>query len=309
MKLSGFTMVRNAEKYYFPIKASIQSILPIVDEFIVALGNNSADDKTREIIESIDSEKVIIIDRVWPEEAFIDGRIFAMETNFALSQCTGDWCFYLQADEVVHEQDLNLIVQYCQTYRHNLEVDGFLFNYHHFFGDYKHYLPVHGWYKNEIRIVRNKANIYSYKDAQSFRKKENSKLQVIEIEPYIYHYGWVRPPELMQSKKKEQDSMHHGIAKIDLEYQLKPNEFDYGPLGNVPVFEGKHPAVMKDFIAKMHWKNKLNYSKKGKLNRPKLKHEKVKYRILTFFENLFRGGKDFFGYSNWISIPNKDKHN
>ena len=31
MKISGFTMVRNAEKYYFPIKASIESILPIVE--------------------------------------------------------------------------------------------------------------------------------------------------------------------------------------------------------------------------------------------------------------------------------------
>jgi len=32
-------MVKNASKFYFPIKESIQSILPIVDEFIVALGD------------------------------------------------------------------------------------------------------------------------------------------------------------------------------------------------------------------------------------------------------------------------------
>lgn len=47
MKISGFTMVRNATKYYFPIKESILSILPIVDEFIIALGDNDPDDYTR----------------------------------------------------------------------------------------------------------------------------------------------------------------------------------------------------------------------------------------------------------------------
>jgi len=300
-------MVRNADRYYFPIKASIESILPIVDEFIVALGDNSKDDRTREIIESIGSDKVKIIDRVWAESEFIDGNIFANETSFALSQCTGDWCFYLQADEVVHEKDLEGIVKSCRKYLENKNVDGFLFNYHHFFGDYDHYLPVHGWYKNEIRIVRNNAGIFSYKDAQSFRKGNNEKLNVIEIGAYIYHYGWVRPPELMQSKKKEQDSMHHGIEKIEHQYKFKPEEFDYGFLGGIPVFKEKHPGVMNDFIANLNWKHKLNYTEKRVLNRPKLSHEKVKYQWLTMIENSLNNGKDIFGYSNWnkIKIANK----
>ena len=102
MKISGFTMVRNATKYYFPVRESIESILPIVDEFIVALGKGDSGDTTREAIESIGSPKIRIIDRVWREEDFAESRIFAIETNFALSQCTGDWCFYLQADEVIH---------------------------------------------------------------------------------------------------------------------------------------------------------------------------------------------------------------
>ena len=139
----------------------------------------------------------------------------------------------------------------------------------------------------------------SNKDAQSFRKKDDDKLNIVEIKPYIYHYGWVRPPEMMQSKKKEQDSMHHGIDKIEDEYKLKANEFDYGLLGKIPVFKDSHPAVMNEFITKMHWGKKLNQTKKGKLNRDKMKHEKTKYRIISFFENTLNGGKDFFGYTNW----------
>ena len=295
-------MVRNADKYYFPIKESIESILPIVDEFVVALGDNSEGDKTREIIESIGSDKVKIIDRVWSQQEFIDGNIFAKETNIALSECTGDWCFYLQADEVVHEKDLDNIKMYCQKYLDNEEVDGFLFHYNHFFGDYDHYLPVHSWYKNEIRIVRNRVGIYSYKDAQSFRRNDNQKLNVIEIEPYIYHYGWVRPPELMQSKRQEQASMHHGIDKSTDEYLLKPNEFDYGYLGSVAEFKDTHPAVMQGFISAIPWKHKLNYKHKGRLNRPKMKHEKFKYQLLSFLEKTFNGNRYFFGYSNWNKI-------
>jgi hypothetical protein len=307
MKISGFTMVRNATKYYFPVKESILSILPIVDEFIVALGNCDPDDNTRQEIESINSDKIKIIDRIWLEENFVDGRAFAIETTFALNQCSGDWCIYLQADEVIHEKDLKLIHESCAKNLSNNDIDGFLFNYYHFYGDYEHFLPFHGWYKNDIRIVRNGIGAFSYKDAQSFRKKDNNKLNVLTINAHIYHYGWVRPPHLMQSKKKEQDSIHHGNAKTNKEYALKPNEFDYGALGKIPVYKESHPKVMDDFRDRINWTDKLNYTKKSELSRNKMKHEKSKYRFITFLENTFNGGKDFWGYSNWhkLTISNK----
>jgi glycosyltransferase involved in cell wall biosynthesis len=300
MKISGFTMVRNAEKLYFPIKESIQSVLPIVDEFIVALGEG--DDNTRGLIESIGSDKIKIYDRQWHEKDFVESRIFAQETNFALQQCSGDWCFYIQADEVVHEQDLPRIAQACHIYLPDQRVDGLLFKYLHFFGDYDHYLPFHGWYKNEIRIIRNRAGIYSFRDAQSFRKGENQKLNVVALDAHVYHYGWVRPPHLMQRKKQVHDSIHHGVDKTEKAYRLLPNEFDYGPLGRVPRFPGTHPAVMAGFIKKMDWQQKLNYARSGKPDRGQMKHEKWKYRVISFLENTLNGGRDFVGYTNWHII-------
>lgn len=302
MKISGFTMVRNADKFYFPVKESILSILPVVDEFIIALGDSEEGDRTREFIESIDSDKIKIYDRVWSKEDFEGGRILATETNFALSKCTGDWCFYIQADEVIHEKDLPQIREYCEKYVDDKRVDGFLFNYHHFFGDYEHYLPVHGWYKNEIRIVRNNIGVYSRKDAQSFRKNEEEKLNVIPIEPYVYHYGWVRPPETMRSKNKEHDSFHSDEHNVNEKYKNIPIGFDYGALGNIPIFKDSHPAVMDEFRQKIYWKDRLNYSKKAKLKRGEMKHEKLKYRIITFLENTLNGGRDFVGYSNWKKV-------
>lgn len=299
MKISGFTMVRNAEKLYYPVKESIQSVLPVVDEFIVALGKGDDDDKTRAKILSIGSEKIKIFDRIWHEEDFVRGKVMADETNFALSQCSGDWCIYLQADEVVHEDDLNIIRDACIKNDENTMIDGFLFKYHHFWGDYEHYLPFHGWYKNEIRMIRNHRAIYSVKDAQSFRKGNDEYLVVKEINARIFHYGWVRPPKCMQTKKNQIDSIYHGTEAINRVSGLLPNEFDYGALGNIPLFKETHPSVMNEFRTKFDWTDKLNYSHEANLLRPKFKHEKVKYRLMSWIENRLNSGRDIFGYSNW----------
>ena len=53
MKISGFTFVRNATKLYLPVRESIISVLPLVDEFIIALGDCAHDDKTLEEIKKL----------------------------------------------------------------------------------------------------------------------------------------------------------------------------------------------------------------------------------------------------------------
>ena len=302
MKISGFTMVRNAEKLYFPIRESILSILPMVDEYVIALGKGDPDDHTEEIIREINSPKIKVYPRVWSEESFRESRIRAEETNFALSKCTGDWCFYLQADEVIHEDDLPVIKDACKQFRDDERTDGFLFNYHHFWGDYDHHLPYHGWYKNEIRVIRNNRGIQSIKDAQSFRKKNGSKLTVRAIDARVFHYGWVRPPELMQNKKKVHDGLHRGTSQAEKEYADRGNHYDYGPLGRLPFFKETHPSVMKDKIKDHHWKDQLNYTRNWIPTRPLNKHEKLKYRTLTWIENNLLGGKEIGGYSNWNII-------
>ncbi len=297
MTISGFTMVRNATRFYFPIKESILSILPIVDEFVIALGKGDENDKTEEEILSIGSPKIKIIHRIWDESRFLNSAVFRDETNAALKECTGDWCFYIQADEVVHENDLKEIKDICQKHLNNKEVEGILFNYFHFWGDYNHYLPFHGWYKNEMRIIRNNPEIISYKDAQSFRKKDNSKLKVARSNAYIYHYGWVRPPNTMKSKKKEHDSIHRG--KSNTEQVVTYQEFNYGPIGRIPLFKGTHPKVMNERIKEFFWSDKLNYGKQITKDRDLFKHEKIKYKVITWFERNIFGGKQLFGYSNW----------
>lgn len=311
MKISGFTMVKNADKLYYPIRPAIESILPIVDEFVVALGDCDEDDATLAQIEAIKSPKVKIIHTVWDINTYPNGMENAHQTDIAKAACSGDWLFYLQADEVVHEQYLKTIQNACQKYLDHPEVEGFLFKYKHFFGDYQHYQNCYGWYPHEIRIVRNRPDIHSFQSAQSFRripdfdgksyrKKEGTfKLNVVSLDAYIYHYGWVRPPQLMQKKSKSLDTIHKGAAQVAAIYKERLDYFDYGSLANLPIFEGSHPEVMEAFIAQFDWQDLLHYEKNYRPNRPPMKHEKWRSKVLTFIEQKIFQGKQFFGYSNW----------
>lgn len=310
MKISGFTMARNADKLYFPWKQAIESILPIVDEFVVAMGNNDADDNSRALIESIGSPKIKIIDSPWDIEKYPRGMENAHQTDIAKSYCTGDWLFYLQADEVVHEKYLPEIRANCEKYLNDKEVEGFLFRYKHFWGDYNHYHDSHRWYKHEIRIIRNHPDIHSWESAQSFRRipnfdglnyrqQENTfMLNVVQLEAEIFHYGWVRPPKTMKNKMKALNTIHKGAKKAE-EIDNQNQNFDYGPLNQLKTFKGTHPAVMADWIARFDWKNELQFKGQPNKNRKKHKHEQLRYRIVTWVENVFLLGKVHWGFKNY----------
>ena len=311
MKISGFSFGRNTSKLYYPIKESILSILPICDEFIFVLGKGDEDDNTLEILESIDSPKLKLIHTEWDTEKFPNGTENAHQTYIAISHCTGDWLFYVQADEVVHEKYLPIIQKRCEDLLDHAEVEGLLFKYKHFFGDYEHYINHHGWYQNEIRIIRNRPDIHSFESAQSFRripqfdgksyrKQEGTHLlKVAPLDAYIYHYGWVRPPKYMQSKKKALDSIHKGDKKAESLYKERGDDFDYGPLKNMLQFKETHPAVMADKMKDFSWASSLNYTNNKKPNRPPFKHEKLKYRLISWAERNLNGGKHFFPFKNW----------
>ncbi len=311
--------MRNTDKFYYPLTESILSVLSIVDEFVIALGKGDPDDRTEEILRAIRSDKIKIIPTEWNVKEYPGGTEFAHQTDIAKQHCTGDWLIYLQSDEVIHEDYLPVIQEYCKFYLRNEKVEGFLFDYKHFFGDYDHYIVSHCWYPREIRIIRNQINIHSWGDAQSFKvmesfngkdyrqKKDTRLLNVVKIPAEIFHYGWVRPPYLMQVKSKAMDSSYHDPNKIESEYSKKSSEFDYGSLHSLDVYKRTHPEVMAGFISKFNWKDKLHYEKKYKANRVPMKHEKLKYRIISWIEQNLMGGKLLFGYKNWRILPDRLK--
>lgn len=201
MKVTGFTFIKNAVRFQFPVVEAIQSILPVCDEVVIVVGDSN--DGTRELVNTIGPDKINIIDSVW-DNNLKDGRVLAAETDKAFKEISSDtdWCFYIQADEVVHEEGYEEIIDTMTKWKNAKEVDGLLFKYRHFYGSYDYIGVSSRWYKNEIRIIKNDKRIFSYRDAQGFRKGENEKLNVKSLNAYIHHYGWVREPKIMLAKKE-----------------------------------------------------------------------------------------------------------
>ncbi len=301
MKISGFSFARNAQKLYYPVAESIKSILPICDEFYIAIGTGDDDDRTREEVESIGDPKVHIIDTVWSDRDTLKGHVHGQQTNIALEKCTGDWCFYIQADEALHEKYLDTVRKRCEELQDDRDVEGLLFRYKHFWGDYEHYHVNHAWYPREIRVIRNNLGIRSWQSAQSFRK-DGEKIRVADVDAEIFHYGWVRPPEYMNKKRREFATTHRGRNWVDENYRNEGAEFDYGSLARLKKYEGTHPAVMRRWVDAFNWGDKLQYTGKSPVRH---KHEKCKYRLVTFLEQNILGGRQLFGFKNYIRLGNK----
>lgn len=251
MSLSGFTFVRNAIRFDYPVVEAITSILPLCDDFVVAVGNS--DDGTRALIESIGSEKIRIIDTVWDDTLRVGGKVLALETDkaFAAIPAESTWAFYIQADEVVHERYHDAIRQSLERWSDDPQIEGLLFDYVHFYGSYDFIGDSRKWYRKEVRIIRNDKQIHSWMDAQGFRKN-GQKLKVAPAHGSVYHYGWVKPPENQQAKMESFHKYWHTDSWIE-KMVPKTSAFDYSNIDALARFHGTHPKVMQERIAKINW--------------------------------------------------------
>jgi hypothetical protein len=253
MKVSGFTFCRNAVRYDYPVVESIRSILPIVDEFVVNVGR--CDDGTLGLIRSIADPKLHIVESVWDETLQKDGLIYSQQTNIALSHCTGHWAFYLQADEVVHEDDLPRVMEAMRVNYQKPQVLGLIFRFLHFVADYWSTNPW--FYHKAVRIIRNDGQVASCGDAVGFcHKADGCYLQsgprewLAPAGTRIFHYGWVKDPKTLLAKKREQIRAHHGDAPPPSDAKLCAQEtFEFEDYPILRQFHGSHPGVMQARIA------------------------------------------------------------
>lgn len=260
MKVTGFTIIRNAIKFDYPVVEAITSILPLCDEFVVAVGNS--EDATLDLVESIGSPKIRIIQTIWDDSIRQGGRTLAVETDkaFAAIDSDTDWAFYIQSDEVIHEKYHPAIREAMEKWKDDRRVEGLLFNYTHFYGSYDYVGDSRTWYKREIRIVRYDKNVRSFHDAQGFRLG-NRIMYVKNTGASVYHYGWVKPPALQQSKQQYFHKLWHDDAWMEKNIQ-KVGEFDYSKIDSLARFTGTHPEVMRERISRKNWEFSFDPTKK-----------------------------------------------
>lgn len=287
MKVSGFTFIKNAIKYDYPIVEAIQSILPLCDEVVVAVGKS--EDETLGLIQSIAPEKIKIVETEWDESLREGGRVLAVETDKAFKAISkdSDWAFYIQGDEVMHEKFIPIVRQAMEEHKDNAKVDGLLFNYLHFYGSYDYVGSADSWYPNEIRVIKNNSSIYSFKDAQGFRKGEDEKLRVKAIDACIYHYGWVKEPKAMQKKQEDFNKLWHSDEWVE-QNVAKAEEFDYlKGISSLYKFQDEHPKVMQPRIQRKNWQFDYDISFNSRSIRYRLKGALKRYLGIDLSHNNY----------------------
>jgi hypothetical protein len=290
MKITGFTIIKNAVKNDYPVVEAITSILPVVDEMLVSIGDG--EDDTEALIRSIHSDKIRIVHSVWNKDLHKGGEVLAVETNKALvwAATDADWLFYIQADEVVHEQYHAAIRNAALQYKDDSRVEGLLFKYLHFYGTYNYVGDSRQWYHREVRIIRNIKDISSYRDAQGFRRN-GEKLKVKLVDAAIYHYGWVKSPRQMFEKQKNVSTLWHESQEA-WQKIVKEDFFDFNNnYDSLEKFSGTHPAVMQERIRRQNWNIELD---------TRSKKFSAKDWILHWIEK--KTGRRLFDFRNYTII-------
>ena len=238
MKVSAFTFIKNGQILGYPFIQSIMSILPIIDEFIINVGNS--EDATLEEIKAIKDPKIRIIQSHWNDNMNDRGFVYGQQKMIAQYNCTGDWAFYIEGDEIYHENDLDKIYMSMKENLENPQVEALVFDFYHFYVNISSYLNSPGWYRSEARIIKNSLRTYA-PDGLFWLVLDSNKNgrypKAKHTGATCYHYGWVRSVDKMNLKSEKVQKYWGGNAK----------KIDYSKMDQsiISLFKGTHPKIIQ----------------------------------------------------------------
>jgi hypothetical protein len=273
MKVSAFTFIKNGQLLGYPFIQSIKSILTIVDEFIINVG--LGEDSTLDEIKKINDPKIRIIQSHWNDNMKDRGFVYGQQKMVAQYNCTGDWAFYIEGDEIYHENDLDRIHMSMKEHLNNSNVEALIFDFYHFYGNGNSYLDSPGWYRTEARIIKNSLRTYA-PDGLFWVVLDSNKNgrypKAKHTGAKCYHYGWVRSENQMNLKSEKVQKYWGGSAK----------KIDYSKMDQsiIKKFQGTHPKIIQNWLP-----NDIGLFKADPSY--KLTNKQKKHRIMIFFENLF----------------------
>jgi glycosyltransferase involved in cell wall biosynthesis len=277
MKVSAFTFIKNGQVLGYPFLQSIMSILPIVDEFVVNVGES--EDDTLELIQSIKDEKIRIIVSKWNDKMQVKGFTYGQQKMIAQFNCTGDWAFYIEGDEVYHENELDQIKKSMETHLNDPKVEALVFDFYHFYGNANSILNSSGWYRSEARIIKNSVRAYA-PDGLFWLILDSNKIgrypRAKRTGATCYHYGWVRTENQMNLKS----------SKVQKYWGKDPAIVNYSQIDQsiIEEFKGSHPQIIQEWLPEASglYQADIKY---------KLTQKEKKHRILKRLERFF--GIDF----------------
>jgi len=243
MKISGFTIVRNAELLDFPVEESIRSILPLCDEVVVNLGRS--EDGTLDRVRAIADPKIRILETEWN---FSRGEaVLREETARAMRACRHPWGLCIQADEVLHESGVAALREAIETADRDQRVEGVVVKYRHIFGGAGWEAVNRRWYRREVRAVRldPARGLQPYRDAQGFRVgNEHRRVRSLLADAEIFHYGWLRSAAALRARGAVDRKLYPGRWVPPVESAAVLRWFP-----GIRPFRGSHPAIAAAWVA------------------------------------------------------------
>lgn len=263
--LSGFTLVKNATLREYPVEAVLRTLRAVCDEVVVNVGD-SEDDTLERVRDAAgpadggpagdgpggrgasppdggDPAPVRILERTWPEEFGNHLKELSDESNRALEACSREWALYLQADELLHEDDVPDLRRALARADGDDRVEGLLFDYLHFHGSPEWVLEGRRRYRREVRVVRRGAGVRSVRDAQGFRVggEGGREPRVIRSGARIFHYGYVKSREGLDRKRRLW--MRWFGEEPDEDRRMTLHAYR-----GLRRFEGEHPAAVRPWL-------------------------------------------------------------
>lgn len=284
MKVSGFTIVRNAIELDFPVVESIRSVLPLCEEVVVNVGRST--DATLDLVRGIDDPRIRIVETEWNFAA--GGTVLRDETLRAMRACRHPWGIYIQADEVLHEQGAEAFAATLARADADARVSGVVVRYRHFFGDPDTEAVNRRWYRREVRAVRLDPDrqVLPFRDAQGFRVgDECRRVPALLADTEMFHYGWIRSAAALR-----------GRAAVDR--SLYPDREDYSHdravlrwFPGLRPFRGTHPAVAAG------WIERHRHDPDRRVTEPFFQWEHLRFHLSDAIERLT--GARWFEFRNY----------
>lgn len=229
--LTGITLVRQANRLGYPWKQCVKALTDLCDQVIINVDIHS-DDGMLDDLKKLTSKNHQFYLSVWDMKNTGDGRMLANEANKTLPEVTSDWVIYLQADEMIHQQDMHSLRLYLDTLPSNTTQVELLRTY--FWKDLNSRAPQYEIYLG--RIFRKGTHTVGGDGMYLNRLKG----EIIRSPYWIYHYSRMGPEEKVAARVKNLDQLFHDDVSVT-------KTFSYNEEPVLIPYTGTHPDGIEEF--------------------------------------------------------------
>jgi hypothetical protein len=234
MKISGIMPLRNAVKLAYPFEAAIRSLRLLCDEVVVLVDPGFDDDAV--VIRRLKDEGIVdkIVWSTWNmdnHEGHTNCEI-TVQTRIALEYATGDWVFSLQADELLHENEIGA----WRYWRDTCEADGdtaLEVPRLYFYGNLT--TLRQSWTIPMVRFFKRGCWQPDVDGAMRFDPIGEQRRRSV-VNPWIYHYSRIGDPTIIAERVRNLDRMFHPpervAAGVLAPYTFEPRKLDTYVLGH-----------------------------------------------------------------------------